>query len=194
MNAAPERARTFVALPLGRELGVEVAARCAAALDPDAFRAAGAEGLHLTLFFLGKVERARLAALAAALRAALAERTAPALRLSGTGAFPSLARVRVLWVGVEERAFAGRLAACRQAVLSGLAGVGVDTRREEQEVFRPHVSVARPRGRRGPAAKFGALSIGLDWNPEGVVLLESCPASPGSRYVCLERFPFARED
>lgn len=194
MSAAPERARTFVALPLGAELGAEVAARCAATLDANAFRPAGGEELHLTLYFLGAVERERLATLAAALRVALARQTAPALRLSGTGAFPSLARVRVLWVGVEERAFLGRLAACRQAVLGGLAGAGVDTRREEQQAFRPHVSVARPRGRRGPARKFGALSIGLDWSPEGVELLESCRGSPGSRYACLERFPFARED
>jgi 2'-5' RNA ligase len=193
VSVARERARTFVALPLGTELGAELATRCAAVLDGRAFRTARAEGLHLTLYFLGDIARERLAELAAELRASLAGQTAPALRLRGTGAFPAPKRPRVLWVGVEERAHPGRLESCRQAVLAGLAGAGVDTRAEAERAFRPHVTVARPRGRERLPAEFSALALALDWDPVGVELLESCSGPSGSRYERLASFPFTSE-
>jgi 2'-5' RNA ligase len=181
-------ARAFVALPLGAELGELVAARCEPALEGAPFRATRGEGLHLTLFFLGDVGRAELPALTAALRAALAGLAAPVLDLGGTGAFPSAGNARVLWVGVEERGGHGRLDACRRAVLDGLARAGVDTRSEEDRAFHPHVTVARARGHARLPAAFGALSLGLDWSPRAVELLESRLEPGGSRYTCLERF------
>ena len=90
---------------------------------------------------------------------------------------------------VEERAHPGRLAACRRAVLEGLARAGVDTGEEERRAFRPHVSVARPRGRGRLPAEFAALDLGLDWNPDGVALLESCltVARPSERTTAATR-------
>ena len=79
-------------------------------------------------------------------------------------------------------------------MLSGLGVAGVDTRAEEDRPFRPHVTVARARGRARLPAAFGALVLGLDWNPEGVELLESEVGPGGSRYACLERFPFPLEE
>lgn len=194
MNAPRERARSFVALPLGAALGAALAARCVAVLEGRAFRPARAEGLHLTLYFLGDVARERLALLAAELRAALAGLPAPALRLSGAGAFPGPKRPRVLWVGVEERAHAGRLERCRLAVLAGLARAGVDTQAEAERAFRPHVTVARPRGYQRLPARFTGLALDLAWNPSGVELLESSPGPTGSRYECRAAFPFTREE
>lgn len=194
MSPARASARVFVALPLGAELGALVATRCAAVLDQRAFRLARGEGLHLTFFFLGDVERGDLAGLTAVLRAELEGLAPPALRLGGSGAFPSPSHARVLWIGVEERAHAGRLGTCRRAVLEGLARVGVDTCTEQGRDFRPHVTVARPRGRAHLSAAFGALALGLDWDPGAVELLESHPGSGGSRYGCLERFPFSKEE
>jgi len=193
VSPARASARAFVALPLGRELGAAVAERCAERLESREFRAPRAEGLHLTLYFLGAGARARMEGMASALRGALAGVRAPALRLGGAGAFPSLARPRVLWVGVEEPLHPGRLAECRRAVLRALAGAGVDTRAEEGREFHAHVTVARPRARGARPARFGGLELGLHWSPEGVELLESLPGPGGSRYECLERFPFAAE-
>lgn len=191
MSGARESARSFVALPLGTELGEVVAARCAPALQGAPFRLTRGEGLHLTLYFLGDVGREELPGVAAALRDSLAGLPAPALGLGRTGAFPGASNARVLWVGVEERGAPGRLDACRRAVLDGLARAGVDTREEEGRPFRPHVTVARPRGRARLPAAFGALALGLDWNPGAVELLESRMGPGGSRYACLERFPFS---
>ena len=191
MKEARGSARAFVALPLGAELGAALAARCAPALERAPFRASRGEGLHLTLFFLGDVGREDLPGLIGTLRAALAGLEAPALELATTGAFPNASNARVLWIGVEELGGHGRLAACRRAVLDGLARAGVDTSSEEGRAFRPHVTVARSRGRARLPAAFGALALRLAWNPRAVELLESEPGPGCSRYTCLERFAFS---
>lgn len=58
-----------------------------------------AAGLHLTVKFLGSVERARLDALNDDLRAALLELSPVRFRLGGAGFFPNPRRPRVAWVG-----------------------------------------------------------------------------------------------
>ncbi|MCR4399823.1 MAG: RNA 2',3'-cyclic phosphodiesterase [Syntrophomonadaceae bacterium] len=58
------------------------------------------ENYHLTVKFLGEVEEARVAAVVQELRAAAGESPPFVLRLLGAGAFPSLQRPRVLWLGV----------------------------------------------------------------------------------------------
>jgi len=193
VSPARDRARVFVALELGAELGAHVAAEVERVLGRGEFRLPAGAGLHLTLVFVGDVERAQLAALARALGEVLVGLVAPELRLSGTGGFPSFARSRVLWVGVEERAAAGRLAACRTAVLAGLARAGLAPMGEGHEGFTPHVTVARPRGARSrvPGA-FGALRFERDWSPAAVALVESVLGRPEDRrYQALERFPFS---
>lgn len=185
MNAARAGARTFVALALGAELGPRVAARVEWALAGADFRLPEGSGLHLTLAFLGEVARARLGPFVEELARALAGAAAPELRLVATGAFPSFARARVLWAGIEERGAPGRLAACRAAVLAGLARAGFEG---ELERFTPHVTVARPRGRARVPEAFAELHFGLDWDPAEVALFESRRDPAGSRYEVLARF------
>ena len=192
MNAAGARgaARVFVGLPLGAELGARVADAVAPALATARMRVPRAEGLHLTLAFLGDVARERLDGIAEALGSALAGAAAPRLVVAGTGAFPDRRRARVLWVGVEERAAPGRLAACRTAALAGLATVGLSVERAD-EPFRAHVTVARPRVGAGPVpAEFLAVTLGLAWDPPAVVLFESVRSEGANRYEPRARFAF----
>lgn len=107
------------------------------------FRWAASDQLHLTLAFLADVEERRLDDLAERLARAAAKRTAFETRIAGGGAFPNVARARVLWAGLDldedGRTELDRLATgCRAA--AGRAGVPVDGQR-----FRPHVTVARLR-------------------------------------------------
>ncbi|HEX6886105.1 MAG TPA: RNA 2',3'-cyclic phosphodiesterase [Planctomycetota bacterium] len=188
-------ARTFVGLPLGAELGETVAARVAAVLPRAEWRLARPAGLHATLAFLGPVARERLPGLGAGLAAALAGQRAPALRLGAGGVFPGLARPRVLWVGAEERGPAGDFERCRRAVVGALLAGGIDLGDELARPFRPHVTVARPRGARTHVPEaFRALALGLDWQPAAVVLYESVPAPGGSRYEPLGTWPLAGAD
>ncbi len=103
------------------------------------FRWTLAEQLHLTLAFLAAVPDRALDDLVENLGRAAARRTPFPARIAGGGAFPDVARAKVLYAGLAvddhielERLATGARAAC------GRAGVAVDGQR-----FRPHVTVAR---------------------------------------------------
>jgi 2'-5' RNA ligase len=100
------------------------------------------EGVHVTLKFLGGVEPARLEQIHTALAAAVADRPALRVRARGLGAFPSLRRPRVLWVGLEGDGLA-ELAACVERAMSPL---GFEP---EKRGFTPHITLGRVNGTRG---------------------------------------------
>ncbi len=105
------------------------------------FRWALAEQLHVTLAFLAEVPDRRLDELVERLGRAAGRREAVEARLAGGGAFPDVARARVLWCGLETdeagRVELGRMATGARAAASR-SGVDVDGQR-----FRAHVTVAR---------------------------------------------------
>jgi len=103
------------------------------------------QNIHFTVKFLGEISEQQAAEVDRRLR----ELTLQSLSvtLAGAGAFPSLSRPRVVWVGVvgeggaELRELAGR-------VIAALKGLGEDDRRG----FQPHITVARVRSGRGTEA------------------------------------------
>ncbi len=166
-------ARLFVALLPPVELAAELDRRAGEWLAPCAgsVRRYAAEELHLTLCFLGATERERIAEIEGAL-AAVAAREAPIeLCVRGGGAFPGLARPRVIWAGVEERSGAsGRLAALAAEVARALG-------REVEEPFRAHLTLARPRGGMRVHVTEGSASLAVEgaWTARELVLVESRP-------------------
>jgi 2'-5' RNA ligase len=180
-------ARLFVALMLGDELGRTVRERVVGVLDGADFRFPRAEGLHLTLAFLGDVERGLVEPLRDALAARCGGLDAPALRLGGGSSFPGRGRERVLWIGVSEAA-GERLEALWRSVLDALDDVGQETARERGRGHRPHVTVARPRGRRTHVpGRFYDLALGLAWSPREVCVVESVRADGPQLYRVLAR-------
>ena len=135
-----------------------------------------------------------------ALRQELRGLLAPELRITGTGAFPGLARPRVLWAGLEElEGTGGRLAALRNRVWqAALAWGWRPSAKELGRTFAPHLTLARVRERQGKdlARDWGAfaeLVLGQRWTPPEVVLFESRPDSPEERYRRLASVPLAVE-
>jgi 2'-5' RNA ligase len=106
-----------------------------------AYRWTPAEQLHVTLAFLSDVPDRKLDDLVERLGRAASRRHAFATGISGGGAFPNVARARVLWAGLqldaEGRTELSRMATGARAA-GNRAGVPVDGQR-----FRPHVTVAR---------------------------------------------------
>lgn len=188
MSEAP--ARVFVGLELPAELATPLAASAARTLPARDFRLARADGLHLTLVFLGAVPPARLPVLAAALEDATADLPPPELELAGPGAFPDAEAARVLWVGVSERT-PGRLAAARAAVLAACGRAAVEPEPGERERFHPHVTLARPRraGRPAPRA-FLALAPTGRFSAREAVLFEARREPGANRYLALARAGF----
>ena len=103
------------------------------------FRWQGDEQLHLTLRFIGEVERPLAEDIASAL--ARIRATPLELRISGVGRFDQR-NSGALWAGVEPKAPIAALAA---KVERACQSVGLEP---ERRAFHPHITLARWRGRR----------------------------------------------
>jgi len=142
--------RCFVALGLPESLRESVASYFAReGRGVPGVRWAAAAHLHLTLKFLGEVAADRLPELRAAVEAPLADHGPFAVELRGAGAFPSVQRPRVVWVGLgagaaEAKALAGSLERSLEPL--GFA--------PEQREFTPHLTVGRVKA---PAPDRAAL-------------------------------------
>ncbi|KGB58962.1 2',5' RNA ligase [Sphingopyxis sp. LC363] len=144
------------------------------------------EQLHLTLRFIGEVDRHRAEDIAAALGAIYAP--AVTARIAGVDLFERQGRPHMLWAGVEPHEPLGAL---HRKVDQLLARVGVAP---ETRAFLPHITLARLNRGSGPVAPFLALNSDLASPPfefGHVTLYESEMGHGGSRYHPVARYPLA---
>ena len=99
--------------------------------------------VHLTLKFLGETEEALVPKIVESMRASVAGIRPFMVRLVGTGAFPNLHRMNVLWVGMEG---ADPLVEIARRLEAGLEPLGYP---RENRDFSPHITIARSKDRRG---------------------------------------------
>lgn len=142
--------------------------------------------LHLTLRFIGEVDRHRAEDIAAALGSL--HSAAIMTRIAGVSLFERHGRPHMVWAGVEP---AEPLAALHQKVdqLLGRVGIAPETR-----AFVPHITLARLNRASGPVAAFLALNSDLASPPfifDHVILYESEMGHGGSRYHPVARYPLA---
>lgn len=136
----------FVAVPLPEPARAEIeelVAAVRAKADPDVrdVRWVRLDGLHLTLRFIGPVDESAIAGLAAAVDAVAAKTTSFEVAVADAGAFPSTARPRTIWLGVDRGA--DQLAATAARVEDALAAAGVE---RSERPFRAHLTLARADG------------------------------------------------
>lgn len=144
--------------------------------------------LHLTLRFVGEVDRHRAEDIAAALGALHA--AAVTARIAGVGLFDRRGAPHMVWAGVEPLA---QLAALQRKVDQLLARVGFAA---ETRAFVPHITLARLNRSAGPVAPFLALHSDLatpSFVLDHVVLYESEMGHGGSRYHPVARYPLVPE-
>jgi len=101
----------------------------------------GTDQLHLTVKFLGETEDGLVPEIMAAIRKAAAGLRPFPIRVRGTGAFPSLERMNVIWVGVDGAEPIARIA---DALEASLEPFGFP---REHRAWKPHVTLARVKGR-----------------------------------------------
>ena len=144
------------------------------------------EQLHLTLRFVGEVERALANDLVSALEAV---RAPPfALQLRGVGTFERKGRVTALWAGVEE---SEPLAMLQRRVERACRAAGLEP---ETRKFVPHVTIARVNASTGPIggwlAQHARLALPV-WQVDAFHLYESRLERGGSAYEPLIGYPLA---
>ncbi len=176
------RRRLFIALDLADDVRQRLDRALAGRRTGTEWRWTRPESWHLTLAFLGDVyeEPSDVASVAGAATA-----LAPAridLRLGSHGNF----RQRVVWYGVEDEP-AGAVRHLGEGVQEVLDAEGVPV---DRKPVRPHVTVARVRGRRAGRCDLLALpDVDASWSVAEAVLYESHLEPDGARYEALATMP-----
>lgn len=146
----------------------------------------GDDQLHLTLRFIGAVERPLAEDVAAALSSIATP--LPKVRIAGVGRFEQRGRTDTLWAAVAP---GDALAALHRKVDQALVRVGLDP---ERRAYLPHITLARlPRSMgHGPAierwvADHAALNSASFTLPH-MILYESHLGQSGARYDTIARW------
>lgn len=175
--------RLFVAVNLPPELRAAIhAAAAPLRADPFPVRWVDPDGIHVTLKFLGEVERERLDDVVATLERACVGAKAFPLEVGGFGAFPSADRARVVWVGCAP---APPLELMQHGIERAFAELGFPV---EGRPFRPHCTLGRARGEaragvRGLGARLDALAFADTFMVTSIDLMESTLTPRGARYA-----------
>ncbi len=130
--------RAFIAVDLERNERIVDFAAALKSAEPT-LKVVDPSLMHITLKFLGETDEAKLDAIADVVREAARGVPPFTITFKGAGAFPSLNKIRVAWVGVNDvlpmATIAGRLD-------ERLADLGVE---REARPFAPHLTLARAR-------------------------------------------------
>jgi len=102
------------------------------------------QNLHLTVKFMGDVNRGKINNIVQAVELAVADSIPISLELGGTGFFPNSRQPRVIWVGV--RGAVDEFRRLHQMVEKSLVELGFPL---ESKVFSPHLTVGRVRSPKG---------------------------------------------
>jgi RNA 2',3'-cyclic 3'-phosphodiesterase len=149
-----------------------------------------AEGMHVTLKFIGNVDTSKLAAIRAAL--ATVRSDAPVeMRARGMGFFPDQRRPHVLWAGIEASANLAPLAAAIERTLEPL-GIAREDRK-----FSPHLTLARLKDSRGVETLVRAVEEmkSSDFGSTRETqfhLFESVTKPSGAEYRKIKSYAFAK--
>jgi 2'-5' RNA ligase len=138
--------------------------------------------LHLTLRFIGEVDRHQAQDIAAAL--GRVNIVPMRLSLGQPGSFDRRGRLDSLWVGVAPQ---DQLAALARRIDRALVGVGLPA---ETRAFVPHITVARFGRTAGAPGGWPQQPIpALAWDAGGFALWESRLGHEGADYRVVARWP-----
>lgn len=146
-----------------------------------------ADAFHLTLKFLGEVRKERVASVEEVIDG-VAESTLPFdLEVGGFGAFPTIRRPKVLWMGVDPTP---ALRCLKQDLEWALAEHGFD---RETRAFHPHITLGRADSDFGAGAFRGLDDLAAELDFKGrfdvrtVDLMRSHLSREGARYSIVRR-------
>lgn len=139
--------------------------------------------LHITLRYIGEVDRRRAEDVASALEAV---RHPPLeLRLTGVGAFERRGQPTVIWAGVAPKQ---HIEGLHRKVDQACVQAGLDP---ERRAYHPHVTLARPKPGSGSLESFlqnAATATSVPFAVEEFGLFESTLTPEGAVYTLAQRY------
>lgn len=201
METVDSNWRIFLAVPLPADVTTYVDDAIATLRnEPWPVKWTPSGNAHITLHFLGEVDPARADLLRFALRSTIAPHEAFDLRTADLGAFPTIRKPRVLWLGLWGPVH--RLLTLHEAI--GKTLTELEFVLDERE-FHPHITLGRVRSDGKPQhdlpakirARFEALAASGEVTSKDPVplpvnevqLIRSHLTPQGARYEVLERYP-----
>ena len=143
---------------------------------------------HLTMKFLGEVRPESVSGIEGVLERVAGTTEMFHMDIGGFGAFPTIRRPRVIWVGVEP---SPALRCLKQDLEWALSDRGFD---RETRAFHPHFTLGRAKADDGAGAFRGLdvlaseLTYGSEVKVRKVDLMESHRSASGPRYEVLSSF------
>jgi 2'-5' RNA ligase len=182
--------RLFVAINLPDRRREEIHDACSALRSRELpIRWVSPDHYHVTMKFLGKVDRDGAAEVTDVMKRVASSTTPFEAGLGGFGAFPTIRRPRVLWLGVEANP---ELRALKQDLEWGLGERGFP---REVRTFHPHVTLGRVPDRVGAGAFRGLdeVTAGMGYEARVSVssldLMRSVTLPEGPQYSLLSSIP-----
>ena len=188
-----KRIRTFIAVEISSEVreqlvGLQEELRAGEAsvkwVEP--------ENLHLTLKFLGEVDQHELYAVCKAVQREVESFTPFEMTVAGVGAFPTLRRPRVIWVGITTGA--EELTEIHSALDKCFRALGYP---HEDRRFTPHLTLGRLREIRSGSDLGGAIERLARFEAgtssvRQILVMASLLTPDGPQYTVMGRAPLAR--
>jgi len=148
-------------------------------------------GIHLTLKFLGYVDTDLVPIIERDLRLVFAVQKPFPLGVLGLGAFPGLARPRVIWAGLDDpESITPRLASKVDEILDPLGF------QREKRSLTPHLTLGRVRSNKNCGDLIEAVRQSMDISgptfvADHAVLFESILKPTGAEYSVIGSFDFS---
>jgi 2'-5' RNA ligase len=147
------------------------------------------ENLHLTLKFLGSTPEELIPKISESLSDIISSYRPFCIKIYGTGTFPGGKNPRVIWVGTEG---SETLEILKRDIEKAMSSFGYQ---EEDNDFRPHLTIGRVRSRKGmietsnrlgdfEGKDFGTLCV------DRIKLMKSELRPKGAEYKCLYELVF----
>ena len=191
-SVQPDTLRTFIAVePDARIRQWHQGVRDQLSASHRGVRWVRPESFHLTLSFLGDVERERVPVVSSCMAETLRDEPAFSVRLGQPGVFGRSRAPRVFWIALESGETLNRLKELQSRLVKNLDASGFPT---EKRSWKPHLTLGRnPRSKSAPDWEKVAdpSEENLELNVDHWTLFSSELSSEGPRYEVLARSELA---